>query len=182
MKTLILIVIGLVLTGCNKSSDSPPAQPEDPIYGAWTHTMVGSTSTKKTGYTGIISKDGNVTTTKTFEINDGTATVRAYRKNVGKFVRNGEEFKVTYSYETCGPIKEETFYLSHKNNQLVLTDADKSYFIYFDRAKEAETVVNLTVIEDKDCKIITKLESKQKRTITSEGKKPKTFFDLPALD
>jgi len=152
MRIIILLLSTIVLlTSCNKGSDSAAAT-TDPVFGSWSYIAPGATATVFTGYAGILKEDGNVTLLSMKAYDNGVTPVVYYRKNIGKFVRTGDSFKITYSYETCNPMGSETINLKYSNTQLLMSAPPSTTIVAFSRmATSYDPVENLTMIEDTAC-------------------------------
>ncbi len=147
---VILFVLSFGLISCNKGSDSASAT--DPIYGTWTYLAPGATSTVFTGYGGTIKEDGSISLLSMKAYDNGITPVIYYRANIGKYVRTGDTFVITYSKETCNPMGTETIILKYSNSQLLMTTPSSTTIVAFSKASTSyQPIENLTMIEDTAC-------------------------------
>ena len=164
----------LFIAGCSGSKSSDSAK-EDPVFGNWIYETPGSNGQR--GIVGVLDKSGTITLMTYYGYATNSNTVTTYfRKSVGTFIRTGDSFNITYSYETCTPVGNETLILkTSSNDQLYVDVVSQGLFLTFNRAPANSSPLNITAIEDKDCNILAKLEKKEKRSIASI--KSKSFFD-----
>lgn len=173
---LVLVFTSILASGCDKKGDNKSTEPVDPIYGDWYYSAPGGSTSEDRGFFGSLKQDGTISFAQAYAYGDGHTAVFYVRKSIGKFERNGETFKVKYSYETCNPIKEETIYLKYLNGKLLLANSDRTISIAFARAAAETTLQNMAFIEDKNCNILSKIENKEKRA-PANAKVKKSFFD-----
>ena len=175
MKLLFSLLSILALAACSGGGSSGSSETADPIYGEWYYEAPGSTASSASGIIGKIDKDGNFSFIQGYAYSDGIRATFYVRKNIGRYVRNGNEFKVTYSYETCSPVGEETLHVSMSGDKLIVAISDGSFSLMLSRMSETTTLKNIAMIEDKNCNILSKIEKKDKRSVASV--KAKSFFD-----
>lgn len=171
MKILSLLFFVWALSACsNGGSDSAATQ--DPIYGTWSYTYPGATSTKAKGIVAKIEKD-KLQIVHAYGISDGSSIIYYTRKSEGTYLRDGKNFSITYSYETCKPIVKETI-------QLELTSSDK--LLVFDRVNKVSLSMSrvtntgavadsMAAIEDKNCNILSKVEKSENRSVANSSEK-----------
>jgi len=174
VKYLLLAV--LLLIGCSKSGSDSKAVVEDPIYGNWIYETPGSGGQR--GLVGILDKSGTILLMNYYGyVNSFGVVVIVYRKSQGTFVRNGDSFNVTYTYETCDPVRSETLIMKVSNlDQLLVNAVDFGVIMSLNRAPATTTPLSVAAVEDTRCEVLAKLEKKEKRSIAST-KKSKSFFD-----
>lgn len=176
MKILLSLLLILSISACSGGGGSSgSSETADPIYGEWYYENPGSTSTATSGVIGTIDKDGNFSFIQGYAYSDGIRAVFYVRKNVGKYVRSGNEFKVTYTYETCSPIGEETLHVKMSGDKLIVATADGSFSLMLSRMSATTSLNNIAMVEDTGCNILSKIEKKDKRAVASI--KAKSFFD-----
>lgn len=172
MKKLILLFTATVLVSCNKSDDSPSV---DPIYGEWYYQVPGATDSKTSALLAEIKQDGTINLARIYAYTDGHTAVVYNRKMIGTFERSENSFHVKYSYETCNPVKEETFFLSMSGDKLRYQNSDNSIAIVFARIQPGAEIKNMAFVEDKNCEVMAKIQKKSGRLPAST--KPKSIFD-----
>jgi|GEM_PF-3064527 hypothetical protein len=176
MKSFLLLILSLTLAACSGGGGSSgSSETADQIYGEWYYEAPGSSASSASGVIGKIDKDGNFSFLQGYAYSDGTRAVFYVRKNIGRYIRNGNEFKVTYTYETCSPIGEETLNVSMSGDKLIVATADGSFSLMLSRMSETTTLKNIAMIEDTGCNILSKIERKDKRAVANV--KAKSFFD-----
>lgn len=172
MKTILILIAAISLVSCSKNDDSAPI---DPIYGDWYYRLQGSSSSNAGGILGELKSDGTINVARISGSSDGQTATVYVRKSIGTFERNGDEFRIKYSYETCNPVGQETLYLKVVDDKLLLQNSDKTVAIYFARSTENSSLTNMALIEDKNCDKMAKVENKTGRIPAST--KPKSIFD-----
>lgn len=170
----------LFIMGCSKSGSSNNSNSADPIYGKWEYDAPGGTSTSGSGLAAEINSDGSIKLAQIYySVSGSTATAYA-RKSIGTFERNGDRFSIKYSYETCNPVGQEILSVKvsdSNHDQLIVKSPDGSVTMTLYRVTDSPTAFSSSVIyEDKNCNILSKLETKDVRLPAS--KKQKTNFRL----
>ncbi len=160
MKYLIIISF-LCLAACGGGSggggDSvAKVSIEDSVYGNWIYQTPGSDGQR--GAFAAVNKDGTMVAMSyagvVTDINTNTVVIY-YRKSEGTFIRNGDSFELTYSYETCNPVGKETVRIKVNGfDQLLLNIVDSGTILAFNRVPPQSEAINVTMIEDKNCNIL----------------------------
>lgn len=174
MKFIISIISLSILASCSGGGGGA-SESTDPIYGDWYYQAPGGTSTQAKGIVATISKDGTVKFANVYLYASGGSAVAYTRKSLGTFVRNGNEFTVTYSYETCDPVGTEKLTIETSGEKLIVSAPNSGLTLTMSRPSGTSTIQTMAAIEDKNCNILSKLESDQKRSVASA--KSKSFFD-----
>lgn len=177
---LALLIICLIISACQPpDSKSNSQNSTDPIYGNWQYITPGSTSENSKGIVAQIDSS-NVSFTQYYGCSDGNSVTAYVRKNIGTYNRVGNEFTFKYSYETCNPVVSEKFYINatgSNNSTLSVTTKDGSIQVLFARITPSDTSkLTASLIEDKNCNILSKHQKKNSRSVASQ--KLKSFFDL----
>ena len=170
MKQLGLLFV-LFLSACsNGGSDSSATT--DPIYGTWTYTYPGATSLKAKGFIAKIEKD-KIFLVQAYGISDGSSTIFYTRKSEGSYVRDGKNFDITYSYETCKPIGRETVQIeiTPEGKLLVVDPANKVALLMSKSTNTGSTAESMAAIEDKNCNILSKVEKSENRSVANSAEK-----------
>lgn len=118
---------------------------------------------------------GNLGFASFYGYSDGSSATYYYRKSEGTFTQTGDNFAVKYSYETCSPVGQETLNIKVSNGKLSVYVPSTGYSFMLSRASGESTLSTSMGIEDRNCNILSKLESKEKRLPASA--KAKSFFD-----
>ena len=187
MKYLILLFFSFIISACqppdSKSSSPQNSTPQgsvDPIYGSWRYTIPGTSTSNSLKYIVAIIDSNKITHIVAYSMNDGATAKIYFRRYEGTYQRSGNKFDVNYSYETCNPVGKETLLIiasGSTNNNLVLSNEDSSLILMFARITPTDTSqLTASLIEDKNCDIIAKIQKKSSRSIASE--KAKSFLEM----
>lgn len=174
MKMIFAAIALFLLSSCSGGGGGGSSETVDPIYGDWYYEMPGSTATQGKGVIGTIQKNGSISFSYYYAVGNTNNATFYTRKSVGTFERSGNNFSIKYSYETCDPVHQETLILTESGGALIVQNSDKSVTIKMSKVTSLN-VKNLAIIEDKNCSIVTKLESDSKRLPASS--KLKSFLE-----
>lgn len=170
----LLLVSLITFTSCQKDSKTSSTNTTDPIYGSWYYQFPGATNSHAKGIIGTIDKD-KIFFAYVYVYSDGQSTIFYHRKSEGTYNRDGNIFKINYTYETCNPIGSESFELTASGDQLTVYLKSEGIGYVMLRSKDTNLQQTMLAIEDKNCDILfTKLEKEQKRKVASQ--KGKSFF------
>lgn len=154
MKPFIVIAIASIfLISCNKNSDSGSSS--DPVFGKWSSTL-GTSGNTTTGLFGELKDDGTIYFAyyKATQTSD-TSVVGYLRVSKGTYKRDGDTFDITYTYETCNPIRAEKMKIKTDSaNRDLLIVATQSTVASYKRVSESNgssSGVTTTLMEDTGC-------------------------------
>lgn len=156
MKLMLLVIgIGLSIISCKGSDKGTTAAAVDATVGTWYYISPASTATVEQGLIAYVYADGTYNSLS-YKATKTNGVISAFvRKKIGKYVKSGDSFTITYSYETCTPINSETFtaaIAANSNDQLNYVNADKTVAASFIRSTGgASDPVNITLVEDTAC-------------------------------
>lgn len=183
-----ILAISSLIISCNGGSgggggSAAPDGPalaqstDDQVYGDWQYLYPGGTANKAKVLVGKLSKDGSIKFTTAYGVGDANNISMAFRTNIGTFTRSGDNFNVTYSYETCAPVGSEIIKIKidpSNSNRLFVANSDGSVFITMQRMTQSTSNAIVTAVEDKNCNLFTKLMKNEKRMPASA----KSFFEV----
>lgn len=176
MKKFVLISLVLILAACSNNGGSSSSA--DPIYGEWFYENPSSTSTSGRGVIGKIEENGNIQIMNIYAQGNSNSVTAVVRKSIGTFTRSGDQLHIAWSYETCNPVKNEIVYIKiAPNGQLQVKNADGSIQFNMTKGSGATSVKSIAIVEDKNCNILSKIQSENKRIPAST----KTTLDLLVL-
>ena len=148
---IVIAIISLSLISCNKSSDSGPSA--DPIYGKWSSVISESGGTT-VGFIGELKDDGTVQ----FIYYKATATsdtsINGYlRINKGTYKKEGDVFDITYTKETCNPVRAEKLTIKTGSDRDTLIVSNSTSVSTYKRLAESTGTTNVTttLTEDTAC-------------------------------
>lgn len=166
-QTFITLCLLLSSIGCNRSgSGGQSSVAVDPVFGSWIYEASDDSGTILE-----VKEDGKINLAYGYVVyNGGNSYTYHYRKNIGTYQRSADKFVVNWSYETCEPIVNETFYISENKGMLTLQNQDKSISYFLKRSKSFDGVEGYyaSAFEDKNCNAWSKIAPKLKRSIASE--------------
>jgi hypothetical protein len=194
LKIIILSSMCLAFGACSPSSSDSKSS-SDPATAASTDPLVDNTyfkaSTDSSTNTNLIFafkvKPGNTFSAITlkYSISSGAAV---YRKYTGTYVKSGDNYAITYNYETCNPTGTDNLVITGNAASVVGVKQNGSpttVMFYNDKAYTIAGVSELTLssaTEDVNCNLISKNAksevfkmasnepSKSTRSIASEKK------------
>ena len=162
MKILLIVIVWACLIGCsNKSSEETV---ENSIYGEWHIDSRGNTSLSGRGTLLKINSDGTFIMKQFVGFSNGGNPYSYYRKSEGRFVQNGDDLNVTYTYETCNSIKTETVNIKLVNSEQILVKfSDNQSHISFFREDDSSRLNENQMLEDTSCIFAKNLEKSPSR-------------------
>lgn len=137
----------------------------------------GGTANKAKLLVGKLSKDGSIKFTTAYAVGDANNITMAFRNNIGTFIRSGDSFSVTYSYETCDPVGSEVIKIKidpNNSSRLIVSNADGSVAFTMTRLTPSVSNAIITAVEDKNCNLFAKLFKAENRMPASA----KSIFDI----
>lgn len=163
MRSLISIVTILILAGCGSSGgggsvsvDAMALAGQDPLVGGY-YFAGQFQSTGGLYFSGIRIEPGNKVTVTDLATQNSVSTIFHMRKNVGTYVKNGDQVTITWSYETCDPVGTSVVTISASNpSDRILVTSDNTTVQYLNIVKwpiDDGGVANTAVaaIEDVAC-------------------------------
>lgn len=171
--TTITLSMLVGFQNCQKKEDDSPFVP-DPVFGEWkfeTETSPGRGTRQPGSIKGIsasVKEDGSIHIVYAYA--NATGSGFAFRKMIGSFKRHGDKFDISYSYETCNPVSNETLIVRINPkypDQLFVESLDGSLSFYMDRVENAAAAYQASGVEDKGCTPISKTQSKDRSPASS---------------
>jgi hypothetical protein len=166
-RTLSLLIALVLSISCSKSSssggdsvnttsDTEPIAPAD-ILGKTYYYAAQKTNGDK--YILAIQMEANKSV-KNIAILWPASGSTIYRKNSGTYVRTGDNYTFTYTYETCNPMGSEKFNISSlgKGTATIWPDGSAAKLTFYDEQIYAVSGLNInslqSMTEDVNCNLI----------------------------
>lgn len=179
-RIMFFISLFMILTSCPKNEESKAVVPVDHLYGSWIFNEVGSTSYKTKGFTFTISENGKFSIIHRYaEIETYYKQAKVYyRLSSGTFTRNGNILSFKYDYETCSTSSKTEEVQIEATDERLAINISNSILIFTRSNGNSDPEYQIQLIEDKECKILSKLIKKSNREIASEEIIPSIFKKL----
>lgn len=155
-KSILFFLCFPLLSACGKKSDgNAAASASDPYIG--TYFLAGESASTSDIFVSTISiEPGNKITGVNMVFPGGSTSHAYFRKNVGTYAKTGDEFLVTWSYESCDPEGTESFTVTSKDpSDRIFIGSGSTIIQYLNNAKwgsdngSANSALVLT--EDTEC-------------------------------
>lgn len=189
MKQILIVAISFAVMSCsNSSSDSgnnsnqASAAGNSSLDGTWVYLNPSSTSTTIKGFAAVVS--GNKISLISMYMFQQTSGYKTYfRRNEGTYIKDGDKLTITYTYQTCNPLSTEVVYAKINGDNATIGNEDKSLIYTMKKYEDSDpsSPINNTMIEDKGCTILSKLQkAKQGRSVANDD--VGSIFNLKLLE